>query len=63
MTASYFREKDLGAKQVIFMNGNEIVVSDGISSHSFVYDFSFNSIEKSTGRNSKLHPVPLSSDN
>ena len=40
------RESDLKAKQVVFMNGNETVVSDGVSEHSFCYDHSFWSFDK-----------------
>ena len=37
----FYSELNLKAKQVVFMNGNETVVTDGVSDHSFLYDHSF----------------------
>ena len=44
-----FRELDLNAKQVVFMNGNETVVTDGVAEYSFLYDHSFWSMDKNQG--------------
>ena len=44
-----YRETNMNAKQVVFMSGNETVVSDGVSEHSFLYDHSFWSTDKKQG--------------
>ena len=49
------RELDLNAKQVVFMNGNETIVADGISEYSFLYDHSFWSLDKQQGIIRYLH--------
>ncbi|XP_076822922.1 kinesin-like protein KIF14 isoform X2 [Clavelina lepadiformis] len=42
------REIGLEAKQVVYMDGNETVVNDGNTEHSFVYDYSFWSADHGT---------------
>ena len=42
MHVSSSREKRLGAKQCVFMNGNETCIATGDAvKHRFVYDYSF----------------------
>jgi len=49
-----FRELDLNATQVVFMNGNETVVTDGVAEYSFLYDHSFWSMDKNQGAKVKI---------
>nr|XP_039269720.1 kinesin-like protein KIF14 isoform X3 [Styela clava] len=42
------KEEDANAKQVVFMNENGTLVSDGTNDHNFSYDFSFDSIKQSS---------------